>query len=112
PYEIEAAIAPPWLVAQLQPQGHPAGKSARKLSDGELILEGARSTTLASLAGTMRRRGFSVEAIAAALLVENRVRCQPPLEETHVQQIAESIGRYPPASKSKKSERFIRAIVE
>ena len=37
---------------------------------GEAILTGARDNTLTSLAGTMRRRGMSPEAIMAALLAE------------------------------------------
>ena len=46
------------------------------------------------------------EAIVAALMVENKVRCQPPLEEREVLQIARSVSRYvpapedPPASKT------------
>jgi len=67
------------------------------LDDGERIPAGQRNQTLASLAGSMRRRGMSQEAIEAALLVENR-RCGPPLPDTEVQRIAASIGRYAPAS--------------
>ena len=43
----------------------------------------------------MRRRGMSEDAIVAALLVDNRVRCSPPLSETEVQTIAKSVCRYP-----------------
>lgn len=59
------------------------------------ILEGQRNSTLTSLAGTMRHRGMSQEAIYAALLVEN-CRCQPPLSETEIKAIAESVSRYEP----------------
>jgi Bifunctional DNA primase/polymerase, N-terminal/AAA domain/Primase C terminal 1 (PriCT-1) len=61
------------------------------------IFEGARDSTLTSLAGTMRRRGFSPEAIFDALKVENHKRCQPPLPEPQVRKIADSVARYPPA---------------
>ncbi|MGH7178592.1 MAG: primase alpha helix C-terminal domain-containing protein, partial [Tepidisphaeraceae bacterium] len=64
---------------------------------GEVIAEGKRNLTLASLAGTMRHRGMNPDAIVAALLVENQNKCRPPLPEVEVQSIAESIGRYPPA---------------
>jgi Primase C terminal 1 (PriCT-1) len=40
-----------------------------------VIPEGSRNTSLMSLAGTMRRRGMSEEAIRAALHKENVVRC-------------------------------------
>jgi KaiC/GvpD/RAD55 family RecA-like ATPase len=62
----------------------------------ELIPEGQRDATLASLAGTMRRRGMSPEEILAALQVANRTRCRPPLSEAQVEKIARSIGRYEP----------------
>lgn len=52
------------------------GRGAGK---GAFIESGSRNATLASLAGTMRRRGMSQEAIEAALLATNlqhaRLRC-------------------------------------
>jgi hypothetical protein len=44
----------------------------------------------------MRRKGFSAEAIAAALQETNRTRCDPPLPEAQVRKIAVSVGRYDP----------------
>lgn len=60
------------------------------------VLAGQRNSTLASLAGTMRRRGMTKAEILAALLAANRGRCRPPLEESEVRRIAASIARYPP----------------
>ena len=60
------------------------------------IRDGARNQTLTSMAGTMRRRGFTETAILAALHVENKTRCVPPLDDSEVAQIAGSIGRYEP----------------
>ena len=66
-------------------------------TDGQpAIREGKRNSTLASLAGTMRKRGLAQEAITAALLIQNRERCEPPLDEGEVERIAASIGRYEP----------------
>jgi hypothetical protein len=62
-----------------------------------VIPEGQRNNVLTSLAGTMRRRGMTPEAIEAALGVENRDRCDPPLSEAEVRTIARSVGRYTPA---------------
>jgi len=59
------------------------------------IPEGRRNSALASLAGSMRRRGMSEAAILAALLEENS-RCEPPLEECEVETIARSVAKYPP----------------
>lgn len=44
----------------------------------------------------MRRRGFSESAIVAALLVENRDRCRPPLGDSEVRKVARSVSRYEP----------------
>lgn len=61
------------------------------------IPPGQRNSRLTSLAGSMRRRAMSPEAILSALQEENRRRCDPPLSEKEVEQITRSIGRYPPA---------------
>lgn len=62
----------------------------------DAIPEGRRDATLASLAGTMRRRGMSEDAIAGALLAENAKRCRPPLPDSQVEKIAWSVSRYAP----------------
>ena len=58
------------------------------------IPEGKRNTYLTSLAGSMRHRGMSSEAIEAALLQENQ-QCCPPLPESEIREIVKSISRYP-----------------
>lgn len=60
------------------------------------IPEGRRDATLTSLAGTMRRRGLSEDAIYAALAAENKASCRPPLPDAQVRKIAGSVGRYEP----------------
>jgi putative DNA primase/helicase len=71
-------------------------RRARVLVPGEKIPEHHRNTTLTSLAGTMRRRGFGYNAIRAALREENAERCTPPLAEVEVEGIAASVARYEP----------------
>jgi len=68
------------------------------------IPEGQRNATLTSMAGTMRRRGLSEDAILQALLVENDKRCRPPLEAREVEAIAKSIARYDPAPEAVKPQ--------
>lgn len=70
-------------------------RNGRAQPIGAVIPTGRRNDTLASLAGTMRRRGMSEPAIAAALLEENQ-NCEPPLAEQEVRVIAASVGRYEP----------------
>jgi hypothetical protein len=61
------------------------------------IPQGHRNDTLTSLGGSMRRVGFSADAINAALLKTNQERCRPPLGTMDVDRIARSVGRYEPA---------------
>ena len=74
------------------------------------ILEGSRNTTLASLAGTMRRRGMTPDAIEAALLTENSGRCRPPLPEAEVRTVARSVSRYDAAEDPAATFRAYRAF--
>lgn len=72
-----------------------SGMATTSTSDSPLF-EGERNDSMARDAGSMRRRGFSEEAILAALLITNRDKCQPPLDEDEVRNIAKSINRYQP----------------
>lgn len=60
------------------------------------IQDGQRNNALTAMTGAMRRKGMGEEAMAAALKVENQLRCQPPLPEVEVDKIAASIARYEP----------------
>ena len=75
----------------------PASRETRErsLSIPATIPKGSRNTTLTSFAGSMRRRGMTQESIAAALLVENKQQCNPPLTDVEVRAIAKSASRYP-----------------
>lgn len=53
--------------------------------DNAAIPTGQRSDTLTSLAGTMRRRGMSADAVEAAIKAENQARCDPPLPERELE---------------------------
>jgi RecA-family ATPase len=61
------------------------------------IFAGERNQTLARRAGQLRRHAFNEDSIYAALCVENRAYCSPPLDEGEVRDIARSVSRYPPA---------------
>jgi len=73
-------------------------KSAELARGSDAIPEGQRNATLTTLAGAMRRKGFSPGAIAAALQVVNEQRCNPQLAHREIEEIARSIGRYAPDS--------------
>jgi Bifunctional DNA primase/polymerase, N-terminal/Primase C terminal 1 (PriCT-1) len=96
--QVPLADLPDWLLGLLRDERR---DSAPPVDDE--IPEGKRNAELASLAGTMRRRGMGEAEILAALLVTNAERCGPPLEDAEVERIASSVGRYPPAA-SKSAE--------
>ena len=79
---------------------HTLSSNGHRLAErvGGTIPENERNSTLASMAGSMRRRGFGQAAIDSALLIENQEKCAPPLSEEEVLTIARSIGRYAPGS--------------
>lgn len=97
PDSVPLAQAPGWLLNLIRRH------SLRKVDDSQTedpdfkIPEGGRNNVLTSMAGSMRRRGFSQAAIRAALNVENEQRCDPPLDPMEVRTIAWSVGRYKPA---------------
>lgn len=64
---------------------------------GESIIKSTRNQTLASLAGSMRRRGIPQSIIEIALLDSNKQLCKPPLPDNEVLEIAKSISRYKPS---------------
>ena len=85
------AAIPSWLLGVVREQ------KAAPTQPEKSIPEGRRNSTLASLGGVMRSRGMTGQAIEAALLADNRLRCDPPLPEAEVRGIARSIGRYAPS---------------
>lgn len=68
--------------------------------NGKKVQKGGRNSYLASLAGSMRRRGMGPSAIEAALQVENEQSCEPPLDPDEVARVTQSIGRYSPSNSS------------
>jgi hypothetical protein len=82
----------PWAQAKKITTPKDECRTSREVA--ERFLEGTRNNTLISLAGSMRHRGMSEEAILAALKVENENRCDPPLPEDEVRSVARSIGKY------------------
>ena len=64
--------------------------------DGNIIPAGQRNSTLAHLAGNMRRVGMGYSEIQAALTHTNADRCHPSMSKPEVEKIAASICRYEP----------------
>jgi hypothetical protein len=92
--EIKPTAAPIWLV-KLMSGERKSKRQATTLAEGEIIDDGRRDTTLTSLAGSMRRRGMTADEIFAALTAVNE-RCEPPLADSQVRKIADSIAKHKP----------------
>jgi hypothetical protein len=98
PSSVEVAPLPAWL-AELIIDRNVAGDAPAaevKAVLSEAINEGHRNERLTRLAGELQNSGISVDALTAALRAENQTRCQPPLEDSEVQKIAQSVARYIP----------------
>jgi putative DNA primase/helicase len=102
PSRVALGDVPDWLLKKMVPGSARTGAAPLP----RIIREGMRNTWLASGAGTMRRRGFGEAAILAALRVENRERCDPPLADRELERIAKSIDRYAPAPVPNAGARF------
>lgn len=95
PSKTELADAPAWLLKILVEE-----KPIQQIvttSEGAYI-SGQRNNALTSLAGTMRRKNMSEDAIFLALNAENLNRCIPPLPESEVRLIVSSVMRYDPSA--------------
>jgi len=104
-YEIierdELAQLPNWIPEQMK---HPDkvggnGKGFFNADDevkdyGKRVSKGQRNEFLTHVGGKFRRLGADAEEIEAMLAVTNRKRCDPPVPEAEVRQIAKSVSRY------------------
>lgn len=90
-------ILPPGIRPVPAPVRHAEQEVITLAPAGETIIdEGQRNSALTSVAGAMRRTGMDQEAITAALLIHNRIHCQPLLDDREVRGIAASVSRYEP----------------
>src|SRR5215212_1860805 len=100
PDDAEEADPPEWIMRLLK---RPPRRGAAP-PVGKKIPPGSRNQELASIAGTMRRRGMEEPEILAALRTANELRCEPPLEAEEVEKIASSVARYAPARPAEPAE--------
>jgi RecA-family ATPase len=91
--DAKIAPVPAWLARLVEDRSSSSGL-AEVIPD--VVQTGSRNTVMHSLGSSMRRRGMSKEAIYQALIIENAIRCSPPLPEHEIRQIVESVGRYTP----------------
>lgn len=88
PAQIEVSPAPEWVV------NFATQKKLEQVDNAGALLDGSRNNTLTKIAGGLKSRGLDKDAILAALLGINKVSCKPPLAESEVAAIANSISKY------------------
>ena len=93
PSEVELADMPDWMIEALKEPERPQSKNSEEVYG---VVEGGRNDYLTKMAGAMRRKGFSEDAIFSALQIDNREKCSPPLSDGEILQIAQSVTRYTP----------------
>jgi replicative DNA helicase len=93
PSQTPLADMPEWMIDLLREPVNPL--RVEPMGTGGII-SGERNNALTQIAGAMRRKGMSADAIYAALVVVNRERCTPPLPETEIELISTSMTRYVP----------------
>jgi hypothetical protein len=93
--DVDLAPMPEWLVelarADRPRRGHPLEYWRDLVRSG--VAEGARNTTLASLAGRLLWHGVDPDLVLELLLCWNRVRCRPPIDDAEVARTVASITR-------------------
>ena len=86
PDDVPLAPVPPWLLALLTSTTEPGAPFLAP----PVIGDGARNTTLYREARSLKAKGFSREAMVAAIRAENTAKCTPPLPEREIEAIVDS----------------------
>lgn len=79
------------------------GKAKRIIINDEgpasenILTEGNRHSSLVAAAGVMRSVGLPADSIYEALTIMNNQRCRPPMTDTEIRTIANSMNNYPPS---------------
>ena len=92
----DTAELPGWLLRLITNDVSFPTYEKLKPSPSDPIVEGRRNTTLASIAGSLRRQGFPKEEINFHLRAINQGKCRPPLDDVEVGRIAASVASYEP----------------
>jgi len=96
PYRFEKgtkdiAQLPDWMRDAIKKK---PGERSLDLKPGDPIKKGDQHHTLVSLAGKMRRDGFDVDAIEAALQKTNETRLEDPATPEEIRKIAQSAAQW------------------
>ena len=91
PDSVPLAEMPAWLLEVIR---NPQGTDKTDNNVGS-IAEGSRNSSLFKVAAAMRGNGAAPAEVEELLKGVNREQCIPPLDESEVKSIAQSVTRYP-----------------
>ncbi len=94
PDEIALAALPVHFFALAgapAPSDRSAGHWRRLIREG--MAEGQRNNTIASLTGHLLRRDVDLDVVHELMIAWNRTHCRPPLPDSEVAQVVQSIAR-------------------
>jgi hypothetical protein len=96
PEELPLAAVPEWMISQLSAKSAQSdrekGRRDWEAFAKEAVLEGQRNEKLASLAGLLFKKLPYPELVAELIVAWNASRCKPPLAESEVWKIVDSIA--------------------
>jgi Primase C terminal 1 (PriCT-1)/Protein of unknown function (DUF3987)/Bifunctional DNA primase/polymerase, N-terminal len=106
-FPLESAVTIPREILNLVQQQPKHEKRVTGDVNGR-VRDGERNSTACSLAGSMKARGMSLEAIRAGLKVDSEKRFDPPLDEKEIESVLKSAAKWPehptPNSNDSKAE--------
>lgn len=86
---LEISYLPEWLLSFVQKQ-----KQEYKQIENDSIPIGNRNSTLTSIAGYFKTKGFQSSCLERLLLLTNQSLCNPPLDQEEVYSVLKSIENY------------------
>jgi putative DNA primase/helicase len=90
PYEVVKDL--PWAPAPIELLEPRNVCAAPRTAVSDEIPKGKRHQTMLSIAGALRARGLSREMVLAQLRSANERQCNPPLEDSEIQKLADYVG--------------------
>jgi AAA domain-containing protein/primase-like protein/bifunctional DNA primase/polymerase-like protein/helix-turn-helix protein len=110
-FPLESAVTIPREILTLaqevpRTERHVTGDLIGKVHDGE------RNSTACSLAGTMRKRGMSLESIRAALKADSEQRFDPPLSDKEIDGVLNSAAKWERGNDCQSGQKFVSSPIE
>jgi putative DNA primase/helicase len=101
PYRVVKDI--PWATAPIELL-EPRDASTAQSVGRDQIQKGTRHQTMLSIAGALRARGLSREMVLAQLRSANERQCNPPLDDSEIQKLADYVGAKAPGFRGQRPQ--------